>query len=54
MSKIIDNYETTVLVEIQVRELITSYDVLGDDVRVIPVSGLKAIEGENDWETQNK
>ena len=54
MSKIIDYEEAIVLVEIEVRELLTSYDVPGDDVLVIPVSGLKAIEGENDWEIQNK
>ena len=54
MSKIIDYEEAIVLVEIEVRELLTSYDVPGDDVPVIPVSGLKAIEGENDWEIQNK
>ena len=50
MSKIIDDNETTVLVKIEVRELITSYDVPRDDVPVIPVLGLKAIEGENNCE----
>ena len=54
MSKIIDDEETIVLFEMEIRELLTSYDVPGDDVLVIPVSGLKAIEGENDWEIQNK
>ena len=54
ISKIIDDEETILLFEIEIRELLTSNDVLGDDVLVIPVSGLKAIEGENDWKIQNK
>ena len=44
MSKVIDDEETIALVEIEVRELLKSCDVPGDDVLVIPVSGLKQLK----------
>ena len=35
-----------------IRDSLTSYDFPGDDIPVVQVSGLKAIEGEADWETK--
>ena len=48
----VDDEEMIELVEMEIRELLTSYDFPGDDIPVIQVSGLKAIEGEADWETK--
>merc|ERR1712072_277868 len=48
----VDDDEMIELVEMEIRELLTSYDFPGDDIPVIQVSGLKAIEGEADWETK--
>jgi len=48
----VDDEEMIELVEMEIRELLTSYDFPGDDIPVIQVSGLKAIEGETDWETK--
>jgi elongation factor Tu len=38
------------LVEMEVRELISKYGFPGDDMPVIKVSGLKALEGDPEWE----
>jgi len=48
----VDDEEMIELVEMEIRELLTSYDFPGDDIPVVQVSGLKAIEGEADWETK--
>jgi len=48
----VDDEEMIELVEMEIRELLTSYDFPGDDLPVVQVSGLKAIEGETDWETK--
>jgi len=48
----VDDEEMIELVEMEIRELLTSYDFPGDDIPVIQVSGLKAFEGETDWETK--
>ena len=48
----VDDEEMIELVEMEIRELLTSYDFPGDDIPVIQVSGLKAIEGETDWESK--
>jgi len=46
----VDDEEILELVELEVRELLSSYDFPGDDIPVVQVSGLKALEGDADWE----
>jgi elongation factor Tu len=46
---IVDDPELLDLVELEVRELLTSYEFPGDDVPVIQVSALKALEGDPEW-----
>jgi elongation factor Tu len=48
----VDDEEILELVELEVRELLSSYDFPGDDIPVVKVSGLKALEGEADWEAK--
>ena len=48
----VDDEEILELVEMEVRELLSSYDFPGDDIPVVKVSGLKAIEGDGDWEAK--
>ena len=48
----VDDPEILELVELEVRELLSSYDFPGDDIPVIQVSGLKALEGNADWEAK--
>ncbi|WP_166352162.1 elongation factor Tu [Phytoactinopolyspora limicola] len=45
----VDDEEILELVELEVRELLTEYEFPGDDVPVIKVSALKALEGDADW-----
>ena len=45
----VDDEEILELVELEVRELLTQYEFPGDDVPVIRVSALKALEGDADW-----
>jgi elongation factor Tu len=45
----VDDTELLDLVELEVRELLTSYEFPGDDVPVIQVSALKALEGDEQW-----
>ncbi len=45
----VDDPELLELVELEVRELLTRYEFPGDDVPVIQVSALKALEGDADW-----
>jgi elongation factor Tu len=45
----VDDEELLDLVELEVRELLTSYGFPGDDVPVIRVSALKALEGDPEW-----
>ncbi|MEX0990770.1 MAG: elongation factor Tu [Actinomycetota bacterium] len=45
----VDDPELLDLVELEVRELLTSYEFPGDDVPVVQVSALKALEGDADW-----
>ena len=49
----VDDEELLDLVELEVRELLTSYDFPGDDVPVIRVSALKALEGDPEWTAQD-
>jgi len=46
----VDDEEILELVELEVRELLSSYDFPGDDIPVVQVSGLKALEGDATWE----
>ncbi|MGH2635027.1 MAG: elongation factor Tu [Actinomycetota bacterium] len=45
----VDDPELLDLVELEVRELLSSYEYPGDDVPVIQVSALKALEGDETW-----
>jgi elongation factor Tu len=45
----VDDPELLDLVELEVRELLTSYEYPGDDVPVIQLSALKALEGDADY-----
>ncbi len=45
----VDDEELLDLVELEVRELLTQYNFPGDDVPVIRVSALKALEGDPEW-----
>jgi elongation factor Tu len=47
-SDMVDDEELMELVELEVRELLTEYEFPGDDAPVIPVSALKALEGDED------
>jgi elongation factor Tu len=45
----VDDPELLDLVELEVRELLTSYEYPGEDVPVVQVSALKALEGDETW-----
>jgi elongation factor Tu len=45
----VDDEEILELVELEVRELLSQYEFPGDDVPVIRVSALKALEGDTEW-----
>jgi elongation factor Tu len=45
----VDDEEILELVELEVRELLSTYEFPGDDVPVIRVSALKALEGDSEW-----
>src|SRR5881409_1255344 len=45
----VDDPELLELVELAVRELLSKYDFPGDDIPVIQVSALKALEGDAEW-----
>ena len=46
----VDDAELLELVEMVVRELLSSYDFPGDDIPVVKGSALKALEGDAKWE----
>jgi elongation factor Tu len=46
---VVDDEEILELVELEVRELLSSYEFPGDDVPVVRVSALKALEGDQKW-----
>ena len=48
----VDDPELLELVELEVRELLKSYKFPGDDVPVVRVSALGALNGEEKWEKQ--
>ncbi|MHB8437804.1 MAG: elongation factor Tu [Acidimicrobiales bacterium] len=45
----VDDEELLELVEMEVRELLSSYGFPGDDVPVVRLSALKALEGDGEW-----
>ena len=45
----VDDEELLDLVELEVRELLSVYEYPGDDVPVVRVSALKALEGDPEW-----
>ncbi|MFK0150998.1 elongation factor Tu [Streptomyces sp. NPDC090499] len=45
----VDDEEILELVELEVRELLTEYEFPGDDVPVVRVSALRALEGDPQW-----
>ena len=45
----VDDEEILELVELEVRELLTAYEFPGDDLPVVRVSALKALEGDAEW-----
>jgi len=46
----VDDEEILELVELEVRELLSAQDYPGDDLPVVQVSALKALEGDPEWE----
>src|SRR3712207_6258183 len=48
-SDMVDDEEILELVEMEVRELLSKYDFPGDDIPVVRVSALKALEGDPEW-----
>ena len=48
-SDMVDDEEILELVELEVRELLSEYEFPGDDLPVIRVSALKALEGDPEW-----
>jgi elongation factor Tu len=45
----VDDEEILELVELEVRELLSTYEFPGDDVPIVRVSALKALEGDPEW-----
>ncbi|HEY1824773.1 MAG TPA: elongation factor Tu [Acidimicrobiales bacterium] len=48
-SDMVDDEELLELVEMEVRELLSSYNFPGDDTPIVRVSALKALEGDKEW-----
>ena len=48
----VDDAELLELVEMEIRELLSSYEYPGDDIPVIQGSALKALEGDATWEAK--
>src|SRR5690349_14073765 len=46
----VDDEELLELVELEVRELLSKYEFPGDDIPIVRVSALKALEGDEEWE----
>jgi len=45
----VDDEEILELVELEVRELLNEYEFPGDDIPIVRVSALKALEGDAEW-----
>jgi len=48
-SDMVDDEEILELVELEVRELLNEYEYPGDDIPIVRVSALKALEGDAEW-----
>jgi elongation factor Tu len=48
----VDDEELLELVELEVRELLSKYEFPGDDIPIVRVSALKALEGDEAWESK--
>jgi elongation factor Tu len=48
-SDMVDDEEIMELVELEVRELLSAYEFDGDNLPVVKVSALKALEGDAEW-----
>ena len=48
-SDMVDDEELLELVELEVQELLTKYEFPGDDIPIVRVSALKALEGDAEW-----
>jgi len=48
-SDVVEDEELLELVEMEIRELLSSYDFPGDDVPIVRVSALKALDGDDAW-----
>jgi elongation factor Tu len=46
----VDDEELLELVELEIRELLSAYEFPGDDIPIVKVSALKALEGDSQWE----
>jgi elongation factor Tu len=46
---LVDDEEILELVELEVRELLNEYEYPGDDIPIVRVSALKALEGDEAW-----
>ena len=46
----VDDAELLELVEMEIRELLSSYEFPGDDIPIVQGSALKALEGDAAWE----
>src|SRR5213082_1217916 len=51
-SDAVDDEEILELVELEVRELLSEYEFPGDDIPVVRVSALKALEGDEAWKAK--
>ncbi len=49
-SDMVDDEEIMELVELEVRELLSAYEFPGDDLPIVRVSALKALEGDAEWQ----
>jgi elongation factor Tu len=48
----VDDEEILELVELEVRELLNEYEFPGDDIPIVRVSALKALEGDETWSSK--
>src|SRR3982074_497862 len=51
-SDMVDDEELLELVELEVRELLSKYEYPGDDIPIVRVSALKALDGDEEWEAK--
>jgi elongation factor Tu len=47
-----DDEELLELVELEVRELLSRYEFPGDDIPIVRISALKALEGDPEWQSK--